>query len=166
MLQPFEIFKPSYLEGIISLKKVYLVTQTYTRGFDHFTEVKKIDILVTDYDDLQYAKIHLQALKNDKYASIIHLENEAHKAKFIEMITGEKYRVYWAIVASREQLQKRLDIKYKDHVRRYIQKHTTWRIDANAKIVPKFEVTYGELYIVIKYSSQTLRIKFEDIEKS
>lgn len=166
MLQPFEIFKPIYLEKLIGLKKIYLVSQSYTRGFNHFAEAHKIDILVTDYDDLQYAKIHYQAIKNDKYASIIHLDNATHKAKFQEMITGEKYQVYWAIVASREQLQKRLDFKYKDNIRRYIQKQTTWRIDSNSKIVPKFEVTYGEIYLVIRYSSQTLRIKFEDIEKA
>ena len=166
MLQPFEIFKPVYLEKLIRLKKIYLVSQSYARGFNHFAEAHKIDILVSDYDDLQYAKIHYQAIKHDKYASIIYLENDTHKSKFKEMITGEKYQVYWAIVTSKDALQKTLDFRYKDNIKRYIQKFTTWRIGSDTTITPKFEVTYGEIYLVIRHSSQTLRIKFEDIEKA
>ncbi len=55
------------------MKKFYLVSQTYTRGFDHFTEEHKADILVTDYDDPGLAKIHFNAVPHDKYAAIIDL---------------------------------------------------------------------------------------------
>lgn len=165
MLQPFEMFQPLYLSRLIQMGKKYLVSQSYARGFNHFAESHKTDILVTDYDDLHYAQVHLNAVKNDKYASIIHLDKPEHKTKFQEMITGEQYQVYWSIVKSAADLQKRLDMKYKDNVRRYIQKNTTWRISSDTKIVPKFEVIFGELFLIIKYSSQNLRIKFDEIEK-
>ncbi|OIR07663.1 hypothetical protein GALL_103280 [mine drainage metagenome] len=166
MLQPFELFKPIYLERLIKMKKIYLVTQSYTRGIDHFTENEQINILVSDYDDLNYAKVHYNAVKSDKYASIIYLENPQHKNKFDEMINGVKYVVYWCIVKSTEELEKRLDLKYKDHIRRFIKKNTKWRIGSDEKINPKFEVVFGELFLIIKYSSERIRVKFEEIEKS
>jgi hypothetical protein len=59
-----------------------------------------------------------------------------------------------------------MDLKYKDNIRRYIMKNTSWRISANEAIRPSLQVIYGELFIILKRGSQTLRVKFEDIEKA
>jgi len=166
MLQPFELFSIKYLEQLIKLKKLYLVSQSYTRGTDHFAEHERTNILLTDYDNLQYAKVHFNAVKGDKYASIIHLDKPEHKAKLQEMLSGEKYMLYWSVVKSNEQLVKRLDLKYTDNIKRYIQKNTTWRIARDSKITPNFEVVFGELFITIQYNSQRLRVKFEEVEKA
>lgn len=166
MFQPFELFKPMYYERLKKMNKNYLVTQSYPRGFNHFAEAHQIDLLITDYDDLMYAKVHLNALKNDKYASIIHLNNEKHKATFEQMMSGEKYCLYWSVVKSAEELQKRLDAKYKDNVRRYIERNTSWRISSETTMKPKLEVVFGELFLHLQYGSQKIRVKFEDIEKS
>ena len=80
------------------------------------------------------------------------------------MLNGQKYQLYWSVVKSAENLAKRLDDKYTDHIKRYIQKNTTWRIARDSKITPKFEVVFGELFITIRYNTQQLRVKFEDIE--
>ena len=45
-------------------------------------------------------------------------------------------------------------------------KNTNWRISANEAIRPSLQVIYGELFIVLKRGSQTLRVKFEEIEKA
>lgn len=166
MMQPFEILKPVYLQRLIKLKKKYLLSQTYTRGFDHFAEPHRVDLLMTDYDDLKYAQVHYNAVKNDKYASIIHLEEPAHLSKIQEMINGEKYAVYWAVVSSADTLQKRMDKEYAENVKRYIDKNTNWRIKSDTTIRPKFEVIFGELFLIIKYNSETRRVKFDEIEKS
>jgi hypothetical protein len=166
MLQPFELLKEVYLERLIKMHKKYLVSQSYSRGYNHFAETHTKDILVTDYDDLNYARVHFNAVKNDKYASIIHLDNEQHRNKLFEMVKGENYAVYWCIVASAKSLQDRLDKKYTDNVRRYLQNNTTWRISGDSAICPKFEVIFGELFLIIKYGSQVLRVKFEEIEKA
>ena len=166
MLQPFEIFKPGYLDKLIALNKKWLVTQTYKRSVDHFADEKKIALLLSDYDDPGLAKVHLSAVKNDRYAAIIDLDKPAHKTKLTEMLSPDsKYQLFWAAVKSRKELEDRINIGYKDQMRRYISFHTNWRIDRNTIIKPSIEVTFGELFITLKYGSQTLRIKFEEIEK-
>jgi hypothetical protein len=148
------------------MDRKYLVSQTYHRAFDHFEETKT-DILLTDYDQLGLAQIHLSAVKHDKYASIIDLTNPKHKEKILQMFHAESgYRLYWAIVKSVDDVKKRMDLKYKDNIRRYIMKNTSWRISANEAIRPSLQVIYGELFIILKRGSQTLRVKFEEIEKA
>jgi len=166
MIQPFELFKPVYLDRLIKLKKIYLVSQSYSRGDHNYPEAALVDILVSDYDDLHYAQVHYNAVKQDKYASIIHLDQIEHKNKLDQMINGEKYAVYWSVVTSLQALQKKLDNQYAENVRRYISKHTSWRIKSDTSIRPKFEVIFGELFLIIKYNSQILRVKFEEIEKT
>ena len=147
------------------MNKKFLVSQSYSRGYDHFDDIHRVDILVTDYDDLNYAKVHYNAVKNDKYASIIYLDRPEHLNKLEEMISGDKYAVYWSVVKSSEDLKKRLDDHYSENVKRYIEKNTTWRIKSGSTIHPRFEVIFGELFLIIKYNSQTLRVKFEEIER-
>jgi len=166
MFQPFELCKPEYINRLIKMDKIYLVTQTYNKSLDHF-EATKTNILLTDYDQLGAAQIHFSAVKHDKYASIIVLTNPKHKAKILEMLhTDSEYTLYWAIVKSIDEVKKRMDLKYKDNIRRYIMKQTTWRIDASEAIRPSLQVIYGELFINLKRKNQTLRVKFDDIEKA
>jgi hypothetical protein len=146
------------------MNKIYLVSQTYTKAFDHFEETQT-DILLTDYDQLGLAQIHYSAVKHDKYASIIDLSK--HTLKIRKMLKAEsEYRLYWAMVKSIDEVKKRMDLKYTDNIRRYIMKNTTWRIDANEGIRPSLQVIYGELFIILKRGSQSLRIRFDDIEKA
>ena len=78
---------------------------------------------------------------------------------------GSKYNVFWSVVRSVKELQQRIDAKYKDNMRKYIARHTNWRIDRDTTIYPSVEVTFGELFIVLKHGGQILRIKFEEIER-
>jgi hypothetical protein len=166
MFQPFELFKIEYINRLIRMDKKYLVSQSYNKAFDHFEETKT-DILITDYDQLGLAQIHYSAVKHDKYASIIDLTNPKHKNKIIEMLQPDSgYRIYWAIVKSMDEIKKRMDLKYKNNIHRYITKHTTWRIDASDHIRASLQVIYGELFIILKRGNQTLRVKFDDIEKA
>lgn len=166
MFQPFELFQPQFINRLIKMDRKYLVSQTYDRAFDHFEETKT-DILLTDYDQLGLAQIHLSAVKQDKYASIIDLTNPKHKSKLLEMFHPESgYLLYWAIVKRASEVKKRIDLKYKNNIRRYIIKHTAWRIYANEAITSTLQVIYGELFIILKRGSQTLRVKFEEIEKA
>lgn len=167
MLQPFEKFDPSYIVRLVAMKKIYLVSQTYSRAFNHCADVFKIDILLTDYDDPGLAKIHLNAVKHDKYSAMIDLTNEKHKEKIKSMLKpASNYALYWCVVKDLKQMQERLNHRYKDNMRRYIAKATNWRIGADEKITASFEVTFGELFITLKRGSQTLRVKFEEIEKA
>ena len=167
MLQPFEKFLYSYTERLITLKKVYLVSQSYPRGYDHLADVQKVNLLLTDYDDLGLAKIHLNAVKHDKYAALIDLTNEKHREKIKSMLEpSSNYELFWSVVRDIKQMQERLNNRYKDNMRRYIDKATSWRIGADEIIKPRFEVTFGEVFITLKRGNQSLRVKFEEIEKA
>lgn len=167
MFQPFLEFKPEFVERLIGLNKKYIVSQSYRRAFDHFADEHKTDILFSDYDDIGLAKIHYDALKNDRYAALIYLTKEQHKEKIASMLLpGSKYKVYWAVVEKREDVTKRLNLKYKDNVRRYILKSTSWKIGADELVKPVLQVIYGELFYILKRGSQTLRVKFDEIEKA
>lgn len=167
MLQPFELLKFVHLQKLRQLKKRYLVSQTYKRAVDHFSDEVKTDILLTDYDDLGQAKIHLNAVKTDKYAALLDLENPKHWAKLEEMLgEGSKYRVFWAVVRNAKDLENAVNAKYKDHMCRYITKNTYWRIKGDQTLHPSLQISFGELFILLKFGSQTIRVKFEEIEKA
>ena len=164
MLQPFEIFKEEYIQRLKVLKKIYLVTQTYHRIPDK--QDRKISILISDYDDIGLAKIHLAAISSDKYAAVINLEKINHVAKITKMLANDSlYDLYWAVVRDAGKLKKTADKLYKDKIRSYILKKTTWRISADESIKTQLQVVFGEIYITIKRGTQELRIKFEEIEK-
>ena len=167
MLQPFILFEKKYIPGLRNLHKRYLVTQTYLRTDSNTGGEMKTPLLLTDYNDLGQARIHSNAVKHDPYASIIDLEKPAHLSKFSDMLGVEsKYLIYWAVVRDAAALKKLVDTKYKENIRRYLEKNTNWRINRNATLYPSLEVTFGELFLTLKYGSQRLRLKFEEIERS
>lgn len=167
MLQPFEIFKHQYIERLLDLKKRWLVSQSYARGVPQLSEILKESILLSDYDDPGLAKVHLNAIKNDRYAALIDLEKEAHKQKLGSMLApGSRYVIYWSVVRSAKEIETRINTRWKEKMRRYIDTKTNWNIDRNTTVRPAMEVIFGELFIVFSYGSQRLRIKFEEIEKA
>jgi len=167
MLQPFELLTPQFVARLIPLKKIYLVTQSYKRGLDHFADKPKMGILVTDYDDEGLARIHFSAIKGDQFACVLNLTNATHFAKIKELLDERSpYIIYWAIVKGLDALKQIIGLKYKDNLRRYIATKTTWRIGAEESIRPQLQVIFGELFVILKRSNQEIRVKFEDIEKS
>lgn len=167
MFQPFEKFQANYINRLIELKKVYLVSQTYTRVRDLFSEEDKTDILVSDYDDIGLAKIHLNAVSHDKYASIINLTNEEHMKKLNQMLDPDsKYVIYWSVVKDLKKMEEAINSKYTENMRRYLQYQTNLKIGRGETLIPLFQVVFGELFIILKRGSQTLRIKFEEIERA
>jgi hypothetical protein len=166
MLQPFEKFNGSYVSRLIDLNKVYLVTQTYSRGGSGLMPDGKMGLLLSDYDDLGLAKIHYKAVINDRFGAIIHLSKPAHRQKLIDMTDpGSAYNIYWAVVKSKIQLEQQVNRKYKDKMREYITKNTNWRLEKDSGIRPSVQLIFGELFIVIKHGKQVVRVKFEELEK-
>ena len=76
------------------------------------------------------------------------------------------YKVYCSVVKDATRLERQLTATYADNIRRYIEKNTSWAIGGKDKIQPAFEVTFGELFVRLKWKSQQQRIKFEQIENS
>lgn len=167
-LQPFKRFLPLYIQRFTDMRKIYLVSQTYERHVKTLTEPDKTGMLITDYDDLGLAKQHFAARKNvrDRLAAIIDLTNASHLVAFQRTLSvNSRYAVYWAAVESRQSLERRVNLHFKDNIRRYISENTRWHIARDSGINPKIQAIFGELFIVLRYRSEELRIKFSDIEK-
>lgn len=168
LLQPFERFEQKYLDRLLQMKRIYLVTQTYSRARPRMLngEQKDFPILLTDYEDHGGALIHYNAVrKNDKYGYLLDLTKPAHLDKLTEMLAGDKYLLYWCVVKSLDALKLRLKTKYKDQVRRFIEGNTDWRIKGSDSVKTTLELSFGELFIIIRWSNRSLRVKFEDVER-
>jgi hypothetical protein len=166
MVQPFVEFEKKYIPRLRELKKIYLVTQTYHRAANLFLE-DKTALLVSSYDDPGLAEIHLKAVIEDKFAAIINLCDRNHFDKLMSMLEpGSAYQVYWSVVKDAARLERQLTSKFADNMRRYIERNTSWTIGGNERIRPGFEVSFGELFVSLKWGSQRQRVKFEEIEKS
>ena len=80
------------------------------------------------------------------------------------LMAGSRYRIYFAVVRSAKELENLVNKKYKDKLKQYVDKQTNWRISRDAIVKPTIQLSFGELYIILKHGSQHIRIKFEDIE--
>lgn len=167
MFNPFSKFEGRFIQRFRELKKRYLVSQTFSRDNDLFKEEHTISLLLTHYDDLGLAKIHMNALSADKYAAIIDLENEKHRKRVEEMLKDEStYHVYSSLVLNTKVLEDAMDNLFTDNIKNYITKNTSWRIGGSKTIRPKLEITFGELFVVLRYSGQTIKVTLAEIEDS
>lgn len=166
MFQPFVKLEARLVEAFIKQKERYLVSQTY-KALQDYKKDEKIYLLFTPYSDLSRARIHLSALDNERYAAIIDLENELHKNKILAMLQSDKnYVLYAAVVQSKSDLEKNLKTKYINHIRRYVSKHTSWKIGSDKTISSDLDITFGELFVLLKYNNQRIRVHFSEIENA
>lgn len=166
MLQPFLPFRFMYIERLLALGKRYLVAQSYPRGTKTMDGSTKTGILLTDYDDAGLAKTHCHAVRQDRFACVIDLENHTHVSKICDLMKPRsKYLLYWSVVASAEEFKKNIMRRYADNVRRYVQGNTEWHIGAAETIRPCVQVIFGELFMILKRGSHELRVKFSDVER-
>jgi hypothetical protein len=128
--------------------------------------LSKILILTTHYDDKGMATVHHQAVMDDRYASIIDLEREAHMKQLDNILTHDsKYIVYSSLIRNRERVEKQATEMYKEKYWRYIQQHSKAGISPTKSLRPSLQLIFGELFVVLKYGAETLRTKLSDIEK-
>lgn len=166
MLQPFEPMRAVYVERMIAMKKVYLISQSYKRGENTLEEQSKIGLLFTDYDDPGLAKLHLNVLADDPYAAMLDLRTAAHKEKLLSLLSPTSpYYPYWSVVRSTQALKDHVDKNFKDKIRRYVAEKTDWKPSRSDSLRTKIESIFGELYIILVHKKEKLRITFEELEK-
>ncbi len=167
MLQPFYPFKAAYVDKFIALKKKYFVAQSYPRGQKEAEAFEKTAMLLSDYDNPGLAKNHLAAIKQDSFAAIIDTSKEKHLTRLREILNAKSpYLVYWNAVKSNNKLKAHVKKKYRDHIKRYIDKNTRWHIGREETIEIEVELEFGTLFMVINRGKQSLRIPLAEIEKA
>jgi hypothetical protein len=126
----------------------------------------RINLLFSDYTEPGEAKLHFNAVRHDRYAAIIDLMNPVHLKKMQEMLSeGSGFRIFFAVVRSAKELESLINKKYKDKLRHWVENKTNWRISHDARVKPSIQLSFGELFIILKHGNQHIRIKFADIEE-
>ena len=167
MLQPFESFKVGYIKRLLQLGRPYLVSQTYCRVKDKAGDPysSRINLLFSDYLEFGEARLHLNAVKKDRYAAIINLSNPLHRKKILEMLQADSgYRIFFAVVRSASDLEEQINRQYREQLRKFVEKETNWRIATDAVVKTSVQLGFGEIFVILRHGSQRIRIKFADIE--
>jgi hypothetical protein len=163
---PFEKLTHALIHAFRKKGKRWLVSQTLHVNINDPELLSKILILTTYYDDKGMATVHHQAVMDDRYASIIDLEREAHMKQLDNILTHDsKYIVYSSLIRNRERVEKQATEMYKEKYWRYIQQHSKAGISPTKSLRPSLQLIFGELFVVLKYGAETLRTKLSDIEK-
>ena len=169
MFNPFLPFQFGLIEEFRNKSKRWLVAQTFHRSFEAKHQGKTA-ILLSHYSDNGLALNHLKAVQNahDKFGCMIDLENEKHRQKLEEMLNPlSVYMLYTSLVEDNEQVQKRLRLRLKQNVRRYINHNTEWRIAGDSTFNISVKSIFGELYLLMRYGrDQERQVKLEEVERS
>ncbi len=138
--------------------------QSFKRENNLFSE-NKTYLLLSHYEDHGLAKIHYNAISSDKYASIIDLEIDQHREELLSMLNPTtSYTMYSSLTIDPKEIKSATDKIFKYKIQDYISRNTNWRIGRDQTVIPKLEITFGELYVVLKFGNQTIRIRLEEIE--
>jgi hypothetical protein len=165
IINPFEKLDRRLLEAFCRTNRFWLVSQRFTRAPQ--TSGSPVAILVTDYDDPGLALVHKKALRSDPYAFVLDLRRENHYEKIKAMMEpGSGYMPYAAVVRSRTDLEKRLNRTISENLRRFIAKATDWQIAGYKTLGCQYETTFGELFVILTFGSQRLRVRLEEVERS
>ncbi len=164
MLNPFCRFEEKFISTFLNLKKQYLVSQTL-----RLSSLAQIDsktfLLFTHYSDKGLAKIHFNAVSTDKLAAIIDLENSKHRQKVLGMLNPEsQYIIYSSLTIDPKELKTITEKLFTQKIHKYIAGNTNWSISRDHTIKPRLEITFGELYVNIKYKSQNIRMRLQELE--
>lgn len=163
---PFEKLTPAIVAAFREKGKRWLVSQTMDLTVSGATGEAKVFLLMSHYGDQGMATVHLKAVKEDRFASLIDLEREVHLKQLEKILEpGSRYVVFSSLIRSRERMEKMASDLYKEKYWRFIQQHAKSGINPNTSVRPSIQLIFGEVYIILKYGAETLRTKLSDIEK-
>jgi len=163
---PFEKLTHSLISSFRKKGKRWLVSQTLKLNISDPVLLSKTLILITHYEDKGLATVHHKAVVEDKYASVIDLEREIHRKQIDSILSQDsKYILFSALIRNRERVEKQATEMYKEKYWRFIQQHSQSGISPTKSLRPSLQLIFGELFVVLKYGSETLRTKLSEIEK-
>ena len=163
---PFEKLTHSLISSFKKKGKRWLVSQTLKLNISDPVLLSKTLILITHYEDKGLATVHHKAVLEDKYASVIDLERETHRKQIDSILSQDsKYILFSALIRNRERVEKQATEMYKEKYWRFIQQHSQSGVSPTKSLRPSLQLIFGELFVVLKYGSETLRTKLSEIEK-
>ena len=165
MFNPFIKFELRFIPGFRNSKRRYLVSQTFSRQNDLFKDPDKHYIMFTHYSELEKALEHHNAVINDEFSAIYDLEEDDDRSEVLDMLRpGSSYEVYSSAITNPAKVQESMNKVFAKNIQNYISTKLKWPIGRDQTIRPKPEITFGELFVVLKMSGRYDRVRLSDIE--
>lgn len=164
---PFERLTPTLIAAFQRKGKRWLISQTLPLSAEHQPPgEEKIFLLATHYADQSMATVHLKAVTGDRYAALIDLERPAHQQQIEKILRPHSpYIVFSSLIRSKAKVEKAASDLYRDKYWKFIQQNCRSGINPSKHVKPSMQLIFGEIFIILKYGSETLRTKLSDIEK-
>jgi hypothetical protein len=163
---PFEKLSVPLIDAFRSKEKRWLVSQTLDVSPDEALGPDRVFLLVSHYENQGMASVHLKAVSSDRFAALIDLEREKHRATLLSMLRPDsRYVVYSSLIRNRARAEQMASQLYKEKYWKYVLQYSKSGISPSKNLRPSIQLIFGEIFIVLKYGSETLRTRLSDIEK-
>ena len=165
MFNPFIKFESSFIPRFRSTNRRYLVSQTFSRQNDLFKDADKNYIMLTHYSDLDKALEHHNAIISDEFSAVYDLEEDDDRSEVLDILgPGSSYEVYSSAITDPTKVQESMNKVFAKNIQNYISTKLKWPIGRDQTIRPKPEITFGELFVVLKMPGRYDRVRLSDIE--
>ncbi|HEY0058902.1 MAG TPA: hypothetical protein VGB56_07185 [Flavisolibacter sp.] len=158
MFNPFCLLSKELLDAFARSGKKYFVRQTFS-----LTPGSNRAFMFTHYPDVAFAQEHLGAIEHDPYRQLYRWDDEDHRRRLIIAASQPEGYDIWAALF-RKDWERGITVEVEGLVRAYI-KSIGWKPARADGVAPQYFLHYGSLYLMLKFGSKQVRVKFEDIQK-
>jgi hypothetical protein len=162
MFNPFYLLNTDLLHSFIDNGKKFFVRQTYN-GIIRTGDRTERQFIFSHYPNISLALDHFGAIENDRFRYVYDWNNEEHRKRLLIAASQPVGFKIWSAVFIKDW-EKLITKEIEEKVRKYI-KSIGWTPLRNDIIKPLYYLYYGHLYIELKFRTNVVRIKFEEIEK-
>ena len=121
--------------------------------------------MFTHYSDLDKALEHQNAIINDEFSAIYDLEEDDDRSEVLDMLRpGSNYEVYSSAITDPVKVQETMNKVFGRNIQNYITTKLKWPIARDQTVRPTPEITFGELFVVLKVPGRYDRVRLSDIE--
>ena len=160
MHNPFPLYSPRLLKGMLQAGHAFFVRQTYPRGSDHFNKPKGT-FLISPYPDVNRANLHFEAIKNDRHRFLYDISKPRHIEKLhLAAAQPEGYKIYAPLLPAAWKPSDLMAGK----IRRYIAQHLQWRPGRDG-VQSNLFLQFGELFITLRSGTQEVKIPLSAVER-
>jgi hypothetical protein len=161
MHNPFQLYSPRLLDGLLKAGHTHFVRQTYKRGIDHFDPLPKGSFLVTPYNETAKANMHYEALVNDANRFIYNTGIKEHLEKLhIAANQPAGYKIYAPLLPGPWKPSDIMAGKIRIYVSRILKWHP-----GKQGVHSDLFLQFGELFITLKSGIHEVKIPLSDIER-
>lgn len=161
MFNPLRAFEPKYLAAFRKKGVKAFVKQTYKRGKGNMPD-NPDSFLLIHFENLLAAQQYFDVIKYDANREILKMDNGEDVTRITSLLNTAAVFMTLMIKDANERARKVLDKRLKA----FIEYKLNWRPGRSDEVIFDLAIEYAEIYVVLKFRSQEIKIKLEDIENA